>query len=591
MNPEKKYSSIFVVFSFLKFSWNANKVDTAFFLLFPIFFGLLPIIDAYLFKLIIDFFSIPNSNFTNLIYLILALFLLRVLDRFIHDLHNFFYTRLKDSLTPFVIGKIVDKISKLKYEQFENPDVITLIEKVKHNSDYRPVQMLLRIPITISFFVTFLSSIFGIFIVGWWVIPIILIGLVPDIIFSRNRMRADYSISDRRSPLHRQYSYLESLSMRPEFVKEIGLFDAHKRLWSKMKAIFDQFTNQNKEISRKYLFLDSVSQVTSTISFGVGFVYLAYITYLGKITVGSLTFNLSLMNSLSESSYRLFNEILAIQDDVLYLKDFFILFDLEEETFSGTKLEDFTFKEIKFENVSFRYPGSKKYVLKNINLSIKKGEKIAFVGENGAGKTTLIKLLLRFYKPESGMISLDDKDINTIDRYDWYKLFGVLFQDYVKFEFTARENIEFGNPDLNDEKLFKSSVDKADATELINSLRDKENTLLSKMFDNGVNLSGGQWQRIALARMYYRNSEILILDEPTASIDAESEARIFDIVQSLSKDKTVFIISHRFSTVRRADRILVLHEGKILEEGSHQKLLSENGKYARMFNLQASGYV
>lgn len=246
---------------------------------------------------------------------------------------------------------------------------------------------------------------------------------------------------------------------------------------------------------------------------------------------------------------------------------------------------------MKFKNVSFIYPDSKRSILKNFNLIIKSGEKIALVGENGAGKSTIIKLLLRFYDVTEGEITINGTNIKNIDLNAWQGRIGALFQDFIKYQFTLKENVIYGDLEKQDDlKAIHDALKKSGANNFLHTLPKRIDNVVGKMFDNGIDLSGGQWQKLALARAFFRDAPILILDEPTSAIDAKAEYEIFQNVQNLQKDKTVIIISHRFSTVRNADRILVLDEGKIIEEGSHEKLMKEKGLYAELFEIQAKGY-
>ena len=248
--------------------------------------------------------------------------------------------------------------------------------------------------------------------------------------------------------------------------------------------------------------------------------------------------------------------------------------------------------KIEFKNVSFKYPRAEKYAIKNLNLEIKPGEKIAIVGENGAGKTTLVRILSRFYKINEGEILLDDKNINDIKIDSWYKNLGVLFQDYNTYSpLTLKENIHLGNAhEKLDEERMMTAANRANVNSFISNFKNGYDQVLSEKFKGGTRPSTGQWQKIAIARFFYRNSPVVIFDEPTASIDAVSEAEIFGQIYEFFKDKTVIIISHRFSTVRNADKIYVLDEGKIAESGNHDELMKLKGKYHNAFTIQAEGY-
>ena len=246
---------------------------------------------------------------------------------------------------------------------------------------------------------------------------------------------------------------------------------------------------------------------------------------------------------------------------------------------------------LEFKDVVFKYPSTERDILKNFNLTIQSGEKVALVGENGAGKTTLIKLLLRFYDVTEGEILINGVNIKDVNLDEWHKCIGALFQDFIKYQFTFKENVYLGDlTKANEEKLLKEAIEKSGANKYLDTLPNGIDQIVGKMFEGGIDLSGGQWQKLALARAFFRDAPILILDEPTSAIDAKAEYEIFQNVQKLQKDKTVVIISHRFSTVRQADRILVLDDGKILEEGNHEELMKEKGLYAELFEIQAKGY-
>ena len=246
---------------------------------------------------------------------------------------------------------------------------------------------------------------------------------------------------------------------------------------------------------------------------------------------------------------------------------------------------------IEFKKVSFKYPGAERFILKDFNLIIRSGEKIALVGENGAGKTTLIKLLLRFYDVTEGELLINGVNIKDISLKEWHKTIGALFQDFIKYQFSFKENVLFGDlAKPEDPEQINKAIQSSGANGYLPTLPKGMNQQVGKMFEEGVDLSGGQWQKLALARAFYRDAPLLILDEPTSAIDAKAEFEIFERVQNLQKDKTVIIISHRFSTVRNADRILVLDEGQIIEEGTHNQLMKKKGLYAELFEIQAQGY-
>lgn len=284
----------------------------------------------------------------------------------------------------------------------------------------------------------------------------------------------------------------------------------------------------------------------------------------------------------------------ALFEDSLHVQSLFEVLDTKPQMKQPTKprpLPQSTPQSIVFDHVSFRYPSSEKNILTDISFEIRPGEKIAFVGENGAGKSTIIKLLARFYDPTDGKIVVGGNDLREYSTADWHRHIGILFQDFNHYEDTVKRNIYYGNVQQElDMHAIERAADDGGATAVVKSLEQHYDQMLGKSFEKGIELSAGQWQKVALSRAYFRSAPILILDEPTSSIDAKAEYEIFQRVEELSKDKTVLLISHRFSTVRRADRILVLHKGGILEQGTHEELVKAGGLYAELFGLQAKGY-
>jgi ATP-binding cassette subfamily B protein len=348
------------------------------------------------------------------------------------------------------------------------------------------------------------------------------------------------------------------------------------------------------KIRTEWLFFQLLQAGTNTVLLAFGVYLLADQTIAGAVSIGAFTFYLRSLFSYSGQLDTLSYRIARAFESSIRLSDALELFELYKPEKDGTKELEISKipPTIELSNVSFKYPNGKYPVIKDLNLTIKPGERIAIVGENGAGKTTLVKLLTRIYRPQEGTITLDTLPITDITRESLHTHLGVLFQDFNKYEnLTVSENVQMGKvtKKVDDDKI-KGALVKADALSFVKKYPKELHQILSERFKGGIRPSGGQWQKIAIARFFYRNAPILIMDEPTASIDAVSEAQIFDNIYKFMKGKTVIIISHRFSTVRNADRILVLDKGRIIEEGTHQELLQLDGKYAHAFKLQAKGY-
>lgn len=380
----------------------------------------------------------------------------------------------------------------------------------------------------------------------------------------------------------------------PSGLKEILLLGGSDFFQTKFLEYIDWFNLKFKEIRNGQTLYEFVSMLVDNLIYGIGIFLLIEKAILGAFSIGTFTFYLRALGSFSGQLDRLTYRIARAIESSIRLQDALEIFELYKPDPDGSVLlsDEFSPPTIELKDLSFKYPNGKKSVIKNLNLSISPGEKIAIVGENGAGKTTLVKLLTRIYRPQEGEIIVNNTNLNDISRESWYSKLGVLFQDFNSYaNLTVLENIVVGkiSKKINLESV-KFSLKKADALEFVEKYPNKLDQILSERYKGGIRPSGGQWQKLAIARIFYRNAPILIMDEPTASIDAVSEASIFDNIYKFMKGKTVIIISHRFSTVRNADRILVLDKGKIIEEGSHEELLKLKGKYAHAFHLQAKGY-
>ena len=355
-----------------------------------------------------------------------------------------------------------------------------------------------------------------------------------------------------------------------------------------LQEVFDNQNKTERTLVRKGMVASIVSQA--------GIVYVIYFLFTkvvaGELQIGSFIFALSLVTTFTVVLIHMFSNLGSLYPDYKYVKDFFTYMETEPiiKNLGKEKISQ-TPPIIEFKDVSFKYPNTEKYVLKDFNLMIEAGDKLAVIGLNGAGKTTFVKLLCRFYDPTEGQILLNGKDLRKYDLENWYEQLGVLFQEYGKYHIPIKNLVSLGR---NDKKIdvtkIKNSLKIAEA-DFVQSLPNKESTMLGKHYTDGVDISVGQWQKLAIARMFYRDPAVMILDEPTSSIDAEAEAKIFETLEKLTKDKTVIMISHRFSTVRNADKICVIKDGVLHEYGTHEELLAiKSGEYARLFNLQAEGY-
>jgi ABC-type multidrug transport system fused ATPase/permease subunit len=485
------------------------------------------------------------------------------------------------------------KINSLGIQTLENPDVANKIQRAKENIDalnndfYSVVRFISRIFLL-------MSTLFVVLKIMPIIALIITITVIPDLVFTRIYNKKIWKIIyDTTENSRRSYSITSDLS-ETSYLREITISSSFNFLMNKVRLVSDYIYNKQKNNFLKdniYSFIfGSLTKFASIF----GYFFILRNVFYKIISIGDATFQFRSLDlfvaNLSELSLSFGN----MSERMIRVNEIKQVFDMKSIVEDGKVELDKSENApiITFKNVDFKYPRSENYVIKNLNLEIKPGEKIAIVGKNGSGKTTLIKLLSRFYKITDGSICLNNININDLLIASWYKKLGVLFQDYNKYSYlTLNENIEIGRTDISlDQEKIKEAIKQADVDSFSKKYKNEYEQILSEKYKGGTNPSEGQWQKIAIARFFYRNSPVVVFDEPTSSIDALSEAEIFDKIYKFFKDKTVIIISHRFSTVRMADRIIVIDEGKVKESGTHDELMKIKGEYANMFNIQAKGY-
>lgn len=428
----------------------------------------------------------------------------------------------------------------------------------------------------------------------WWVFLIIFLATIPELLAEIKYGKNVWSIYNTRSEVRRRFFNLKGhFQLLPELI-ELKLFQNTKYFLSMIKELFVNFQNEERKVEnqklRDFLLTQIISQ--SALAFATG--WFVYEVLQGKIQIGTFTFILASIANLRQALSALFSNLGRQYQDSLFVKDVFKVIDIKPAIIkekNGIILEQDKTPVIEFKNVSFAYPGSNKMALKDFSLKIVPGDKVALVGINGAGKTTFVKLLCRFYDPSEGQILINGQDLKKIDLESWWWHLGVLFQDYAHYSLLVKQAIGIGRTKKEVEmENIKNAAWASESNVFIEEWEKSYEQMLGKQFKHGVEPSIGQWQKLALARTFYRNPSILILDEPTSSIDAEAETNIFNKLNSLPQDRTVILISHRFSTVRQASKIVVIKHGKIIEQGKHEELLAINKDYARLFGMQAKGY-
>ena len=534
--------------------------------------------------------SFINISWLIIIYL-LASALRMVITSFL-DTQQILQEIKMDNYLELQVNK---KLTELDPATFENPEfqnLLSQLEGVKGtiNTNIMRITALIDSIFKLVSAAIIVATTFPIFI------PIMFIATAPGfIVYDKYRQKVWKYFVEERSLLIRISQYIRNLLSQDGTSKEVAIYRTGNILYSKVKKHQDTYTQKFTSASQSGM---PGIIFARFIQFGA-FTYTQAINLSaviqGTLGVGQFALFFQQTQNLMLGAEGILDNYSSINMRNKYLEKYFEFMKLEKKIQTPTRTNSISKSPfpplIEFKNVSFRYPNTKRYILQNFNLVVRPGEKIALVGENGAGKTTIIKLLLRFYDVSEGEMLINGVNIKDLELNDWYGHVGALFQDYIKYQFTFKENIYFGNKkENNNQGLLKSAIKQSGADQFVKDFPSKYDQVVGKMFDGGIDLSGGQWQKLALGRAFFKNAPILILDEPTSAIDAKAEYEIFERVQKLQKDKTVIIISHRFSTVRNADRILVLNEGKIIEEGNHVALMKLKGLYAELFEIQAQGY-
>jgi ATP-binding cassette, subfamily B, bacterial len=428
-----------------------------------------------------------------------------------------------------------------------------------------------------------------------WLLLLLVVAVIPSFIGETKFNQESYSLTRSWTPERRELDYLRFIGASNETAKEIKIFGLEHFIADRFKTISDKYFLANQKLAIRRAAWGSVFSILSTLSYYGAYIFIVWQTVAGMLTVGTLTFLAGAFSRMQSLLQGVVSRFSRIAETSLYLQDLFDFLALRpmSSSHAGKRLAPRPIREgFRFDNVGFRYPDSEKWALRGLSFTLHPGEKLALVGENGAGKTTIVKLLAHLYEPTEGQILLDGVPLCEYDPEDLRREIGIIFQDYVRFMFTAAENIAIGSiPDRTDRPRIETSAHKSLADAVIEGLPKQYEQMLGKRFAGGVDLSGGQWQKVALARAYMRTAQLVILDEPTAALDARAEHEVFLRFADLMRGKAAVLISHRFSTVRMADRILFLEYGRLLELGSHEELLAKGGKYAELFRLQAKGYV
>jgi ATP-binding cassette subfamily B protein len=581
----------------LRMVWNTSPAITATTVILRLGAAMIPVGQLWIGKLIIDLVvrSItgqvvaPNRIWVLVAYEIALVILSDLLSRAI----NLCDSLLGDKFTNHVSLRLMEHASKLDLVSFEDPTFYDKLERARRQTTAR-LGMLAVLAGMAQQLVTLATLSAAVVTFSPWFLVLLVAAVIPAFLGETRFAMLAYSMLYRWTPERRELDYLRMLGASNQSAKEVKIFGLGRYLSDRSRILFDRFYAENKALAIKRAASGSLLNLLPTAGYYAAYVLILVRTLAGVLTVGDLTFLAGAFARSRSLIENLFSSLNNIAEQALYIKDLFDFFETEPAIVSppnalpGPRPIRSGFE---FRDVSFAYPGSEHQVLRGVNFRFDAGERIALIGENGAGKTTLVKLLARLYDPTGGAILLDGIDLREYDVEGLRQEIGVIFQDYMRYDMPARENIGLGRvEELDNQPRIEDAARKSLAEALVAKLPHGYRQMLGRRFDDGIDLSAGQWQKIALARAYMRDAQVLILDEPTASLDARSEYEVFLRFADLTRDRMAVLISHRFSTVRMADRILVLDQGEIVEQGTHSQLVALGGRYAELFELQAAGY-
>ena len=591
------FSRLFYIFTLV---WETRKWIFFALIFISILRGVLPIISAYITAQLLNNLArayLQHTGFDSIIFWLILQFIYLFVNKLVGFLDTIVIRISGELVTNHIKIKILNKSKEIDIGRYDIPEFYEKLENANREAGIRPIQILNSTLNTLSNIITIAGFVVILWSISPWVPFLIALLGVPTAIINFTFRRKNVNYMRFRSKDRRQMDYYSNLMTNKDLVKEIRILGLADSFIGRFSSVFNKYFKGLKSlIIRENIWNISASLVTTAVNCLL-FLYVAYKVTLGELEIGDYSMYTGALNSISSgvatiitSTATIFEGTLFIENMIVFMKDKkniapIISQPREPERHTGHKIE--------FRNVSFKYPGTEKYVLKNINITLEAGDTAVLVGLNGAGKTTFIKLLTRLYDPTEGAIYLDGYDLKEYDPEKLYDIFGIIFQDFGKYAVSVKENIVFGeiNTPVCEERI-REAASQSDSASFIDKLPRKYETPLMRYFEeDGIELSIGQWQKLSIARAFYSNSDILILDEPTASLDAIAEQEIFNQFDELRKNKTTLFVSHRLSSATTASKIIVLMNGEVVECGTHEELIAANGHYNKLFTTQAKRYI
>jgi ATP-binding cassette subfamily B protein len=605
---KERFSALKTLRPFIAMVWRTSPSLTVSSLLLRLARALLPVVALYIGKLIIDgvvqLVRMPDRPATLadwlasgrlnwLGVLLTAEFALAILSDILGRVVSLLDSLLSERVTNASSVSLMKHAATLDLEDFEDAEFQDQLERARRQTSGR-LTLMSQLLGQAQDIVTVASFAAGLLVFAPWLIVLLVVALLPVFLGEAHFTAQTYTLDFGRTPERRELDYVRQTAASVETAKEVKIFGLNRFLIDHYTSLADTFYAANRALALRHATWGGLFTTIGTVGYYIAYAYIVWRTLAGEFSIGDLTFlagSFLRLRSLLEGLLLGFSSTAA---QALYLNDLFSFFEMRPKILSPENPLPFP-RPIRegfvFEDVGFIYPGAERWAVRHLDFTLKAGEVVALVGENGAGKTTLVKLLTRLYDPDEGRILLDGHDLCDYDLDELRGSIGVIFQDFVRYNFTAGDNIAVGRiAERHDRERVERAARSSQADEVIAGLPAGYRQRIGKRFKNGIELSGGEWQKIALARAYMREAEVLVLDEPTAALDARAEFEVFQRFKELSRGKTAVLISHRFSSVRMADRIFVLADGKVEAQGTHEELLARPGLYAELFELQAAGY-